>query len=151
MRMFKFLAVLFILSACESPSKSVPARQTGHYAYDDPTSLQPTIWEAPDVDSAQSVVLPVEVTPSSATQKVCRPHYTLTLETRMHSISLDPLKHIRNKMNANVFTIPVDEVTYNSSKVGSVLDSNFDSMGFAMKGSWQSVKTVVVSKHKTCD
>lgn len=143
--------IMFLACACEPRNHhKQPEKQTGHYAYDDPTSLDPVILEAADVTVAQATFIPVVATPVAAAQKVCIPSYTLTVETRMHSISLNPFKHIRNRMNGNVYTIPVDEFTYNNAYVGSVLDKSFDSMGLVMKGSWQSVKTTVIAKQKTC-
>ena len=128
------LFAAFLLVACERPKNA-----------EDVNHLQnPQVVEIPQ--SVTPVALPVPATPVA-----CTPRFTITLETRMHSVSLNPFKHIRNHLNANVVTLPVDEKTYDSMRVGKVLDKEFDGMGLALRGSWQSVQTVVVDKQKTCN
>ena len=99
------------------------------------------------VEHPPEVVVPAPQPPA----RVCTQRYYLTLETRMHSVSLNPMKFIRNKMNATIVEIPTDMAGFNHAMVGEELDRSFDGYGLFFRGHIQAVETKVTNKRMVCE
>lgn len=107
---------------------------------------------APVALSPELVQVPTQA-PAPAPEpivRVCTPRYFLVVETRMHSVSLNPFRYMRNKMNATQIKVPTDERGYNEAVVGQELASQFDNLGL-LRGHVQEVRTIVVDKQTVCD
>lgn len=140
MKLFLIFVSFFVIMGCDPERHNFAGPVT-------PMATQNQIQS--QSETLHSHVTPIEL-PAQATPAACVPRYMVTVETRMHSFSLDPFKHIRNHLNANTVTFPVDKKGYDEVHVGQVLEKQFDGMGFVMKGSWGSVQSVVVDKHQDC-
>jgi len=72
--------------------------------------------------------------------------YILTFELKQARLSFNPLSHIRDKINAIEFELPVDKEFYDSIDVGDLIIDKFRAGSFVLRGSFSNWRMSVINK-----
>ena len=72
--------------------------------------------------------------------------YILKFELKQARLSLNPLSHVKDRINAIKFELPVDKEFYDSIDVGDLIIDKFRSGSFVLRGSFSNWRMSVINK-----
>jgi len=72
--------------------------------------------------------------------------YILKFELKQVRLSLNPLSHVRDKINTIEFELPVDKEFYDSIHVGDLIIDRFRAGSFILRGSFSNWRMSVINK-----
>ena len=72
--------------------------------------------------------------------------YILKFELKQARLSLNPLSHVRDKINTIEFELPVDKDFYDSIDVGDRIIDRFRAGSFILRGSFSNWRMSVINK-----
>jgi hypothetical protein len=72
--------------------------------------------------------------------------YILKFELKQVRLSLNPLSHVRDKINTIEFELPVDKEFYDSIDVGDLIIDRFRAGSFILRGSFSNWRMSVINK-----
>ena len=72
--------------------------------------------------------------------------YILKFELKQVRLSLNPLSHVRDKINTIEFELPVDKEFYDSINVGDLIIDRFRAGSFILRGSFSNWRMSVINK-----
>ncbi len=72
--------------------------------------------------------------------------YILKFELKQVRLSLNPLSHVRDKINTIEFELPVDKEFYDSIDVGDLIIDRFRAGSFILRSSFSNWRMSVINK-----
>ncbi len=72
--------------------------------------------------------------------------YIVQFELKQARLSINPMSHIRDEINAIEFELPVDKGFYDSIDVGDLIVDKFRAGSFVLRGSFSNWRMSVISK-----
>ncbi|MDL1980666.1 MAG: hypothetical protein LWX02_04180 [Deltaproteobacteria bacterium] len=72
--------------------------------------------------------------------------YILKFKLKQVRLSLNPLSHVRDKINTIEFELPVDKEFYDSIYVGDLIIDRFRAGSFILRGSFSNWRMSVINK-----